>query len=129
MFTNHANDRALPSDCDSEQTAADKLGYTRRTWDNLSGKETTPSEADNNFARLSHRLRVAAVALGYTQKTWDNLSGKEKLPAAADKKWDEMTNCGEDFSSPNFLLCHPSLLHSVTVDTLHHLIVTPPPRF
>ena len=86
----------MPAGCDSEQAAAEKLGFTKTSWDNISGKEKRPSSGAKTFVQLTHEERLAAVTLGFTSTTWDNKSGKEKKPASDAKQWSELTTCGEE---------------------------------
>ena len=74
----------------SEQVAAEVLGYTQVSWENLSGNEPQPSSHKKSWSELTHSERVAAVLLGYTGKVWDNESGSELQPASAYKSWAEL---------------------------------------
>ena len=73
--------------------AAGGLGYTQKTWDDVSGNEKKPASAEKYWAELTDSERAAAAVLGYTQKNWDNAN--EKKPASAGKSWSELTSCGE----------------------------------
>ena len=90
--TSHA---FLPG-CVNEQRAAVVLGYTKASWDNLSGKEKQPSSWDKYWAELTDKEKAAAVVLGYTATIWDNESGSEPQPASVKKYWAELRACGED---------------------------------
>ena len=79
----------------SEQVAAEVLGYTQVSWENLSGNEPQPSSHKKSWSELRHSERVAAVLLGYTGKVWDNESGSEPQPASADKQWSELSPCAD----------------------------------
>ena len=74
----------------SEQVAAEVLGYTQASWENLSGNEPQPASLLKSWSELTHSERVAAVVLGYTRKIWDNESGSELQPASAYKSWAEL---------------------------------------
>ena len=74
----------------SEQVAAEVLGYTQASWENLSGNEPQPASLLKSWSELTHSERVAAVLLGYTRKIWDNESGSEPQPASAYKSWAEL---------------------------------------
>ena len=80
----------------SEQVAAEVLGYTQVSWENLSGNEPQPSSHKKSWSELRHSERVAAVVLGYTGKAWDNESGSEPQPASADKQWSELSPCADE---------------------------------
>ena len=80
----------------SEQVAAEVLGYTQVSWENLSGNEPQPSSHKKSWSELRHSERVAAVVLGYTGKAWDNESGSETQPASADKQWSELSPCADE---------------------------------
>ena len=84
------------SGCDSEQAAAKMLGFTKTSWDDVSGKEKQPSSEDKAWYQLTHSERMAAVRLGYREKSWDNESGKQKKPYSDSKHWSELTTCGEE---------------------------------
>ena len=85
----------LAAGCKSEQNAAVTLGYTRLSWDNVSGKEEQPDSAAKAWADLTREEQAAAVALGYMETIWDNKSGKEKEPDSAAKFFAELTTCGQ----------------------------------
>ena len=87
----------------SEQVAAEVLGYTKASWNNLSGKEPQPSSSNKYWSKLRHSERVAAVVLGYTGKVWDNESGSEPQPASADKLWNELSPCADEGEYSNIL--------------------------
>ena len=74
----------------SEQAAAEVLGYTQVSWENLSGIEPQPASLLKSWSELTHSERVAAVVLGYTGKVWDNESGSEQQPASFYKSWAEL---------------------------------------
>ena len=84
--------------CQSTQAAAERLGFTQVSWDNVSGQEKQPVIEEKSWSDMTHDERVAAVALGYTGKAWDNESGKEKQPAYEDQSWTELTTCCEYLS-------------------------------
>ena len=79
----------------SEQLAAQVLGYTQASWDNLSGKEQQPWSSIQFWASLTKHEKSAAALLGYTQTNWDNELGTQPRPASAFKSWSEMTECGD----------------------------------
>ena len=93
----------------SEQVAAEVLGYTQVSWENLSGNEPQPSSHKKSWSELRHSERVAAVLLGYTGKVWDNESGSEPQPASADKPWSELSPCADEGGYPNFVCACPGL--------------------
>ena len=95
------------SGCNSEQAAAEALGYTQVSWDNLSGKEKQPSSIDKHWSELTDKEKAAAVVLGYSATSWDDESGSEPQPASADKHWAELTACGEDPTLLTCLFCFP----------------------
>ena len=76
------------------------LGYTEKTWDNLSGKEPQPASADKWWAQMTDKERAGWTILGYTGKSWDNLSGQEKQPAVSNLYWRQLKPCGEFVHSP-----------------------------
>ena len=80
----------------SEQVAAEVLGYTQVSWENLSGDEPQPSSHKKSWSELRHSERVAAVLLGYTGKVWDNESGSEPQPASAKKQWSQLSPCADE---------------------------------
>ena len=80
----------------SEQVAAEVLGYTQVSWENLSGNEPQPSSHKKSWSELRHSERVAAVLLGYTGKVWDNESGSEPQPASAKKQWSQLSPCADE---------------------------------
>ena len=84
--------------CNSEQDAAETLGYTQASWDNLSGKEQQPWSSIKYWASLTDNEKAAAKVLGYKQASWDNESGSEQQPASGAKGWAELKTCadGED---------------------------------
>ena len=96
----------------SEQVAAEVLGYTQASWNNLSGKEPQPSSSNKYWSKLRHSERVAAVVLGYTGKVWDNESGSEPQPASADKLWNELSPCADEGEYPNILRACPLIFSS-----------------
>jgi len=49
------------------QTAAAKLGYSQKLWDD----DQEPEQSDRNWIELTSEQREAAGLLGYTQVTWD----------------------------------------------------------
>ena len=89
----------------SEQVAAEVLGYTQVSWDNLSGNEPQPVSHKKFWYELRHSERVAAVLLGYTGKVWDNESGSEPQPASADKHWSELSRCADEGRYAGIYLC------------------------
>ena len=89
----HGNARS--AECNSEQKAAQVLGYNQVSWDNASGEERQPASADKYWANLTQSEKAAAVLLGYNGTIWDNDSGSEPQPVSAIKHWDELTSCGE----------------------------------
>ena len=91
--------------CKSEQAAARLLGYSQRSWDNISGKEKQPSSGYKYWSKLTVQEKKAAMILGYTAKTWDNSSGKEKQPASANKYWAKLSACGEHLLAARFFVC------------------------
>ena len=96
---------ARPSGCNSEQKAAQVLGYIQVSWDDASGAETQPTSTDKHWANLTESEKAAAVVLGYTGTIWDNDSGSEPQPASAIKHWDELTSCGE-IETHSCKFCH-----------------------
>ena len=91
----------------SEQSAAGVLGYTKKSWDNKSGKETLPATSEKKWSQLTDAEKDAAKVLGFNKISWDNKSGMEKQPASTDKKWSKLSSSGED--------CTASCLASGTV--------------
>ena len=89
------DENACSAGCNSEQKAAQVLGYTQVAWDNASGKERQPASADKYWANLTDSEKAAAVVLGYNGTIWDDESGSEPQPVSAIKYWDELTSCGE----------------------------------
>ena len=85
----------IPPGCNSEQKAAEVLGYNQFMWDNLSGNETQPASHVKHWAELTVKERAAAVLLGYNQKAWDNESGSEPQPVSANMYWVKLTTCGK----------------------------------
>ena len=83
------------SGCNSEQQAAEVLGYTEITWDNGSGKEPQPFSSEKPWGALTEQEKEAAVILGYTEIIWDDISGSEPQPDSDLKYWSELTVCGE----------------------------------
>ena len=81
----------LLSVCDSEHDAAASLGYTKVSWDNLSGKEQQPFSSIKFWASLTDTEKAAAALLGYTETTWE--SGQR--PAARFKNWADLNACGD----------------------------------
>ena len=72
--------------CLSERAAAQALGYTQASWDNLSGNEAEPASADKLWSALSKKEKEAVLVLGYSQLAWDN-----PWPAAGDKYFAQLT--------------------------------------
>ena len=93
------------SACNSEQAAAIVLGYTKASWDNLSGRVRQPLSAFKPWVALTDNERLAAGLLGYTEISWDNDSDNEPQPAVNNKLWIQMTTCanGEDTFGPHRL--------------------------
>ena len=89
------DENACSAGCNSEQKAAQVLGYTQVAGDNASGKERQPASADKYWANLTDSEKAAAVVLGYNGTIWDDESGSEPQPVSAIKYWDELTSCGE----------------------------------
>ena len=79
--------------CGSEQDAAQVLGYTQASWDNLSGREQQPWTSIKSWFSLTANEKAAAEVLGYNETTWDDKSGSQAQPASALKIWDELTAC------------------------------------
>ena len=79
--------------CNSEQDAARALGYTQRSWDNVSGRERQPASENKAWFQLTPRERQAATILGYNQRLWDQ-SETAPQPASGDKAWSELSSCG-----------------------------------
>ena len=107
----------LLSGCEhySEQVAAEVLGYTQVSWENLSGNEPQPSSHTKYWSELRHSERVAAVVLGYTGKVWDNESGSEPRPASVDKQWSELSPCADKGKCANCVhTCLPMFVHFAT---------------
>ena len=78
--------------CNSEREAAKFLGYTAKSWDNLSGKEVQPPADDKWWVHLTENEQAAAAVLGWTEKSWDFWE-TEPQPASANKSWAELTKC------------------------------------
>ena len=91
-----------PSACKSEQAAAQALGYTQVSWDDLSGTEQQPWSTKKPWRLLTANEKQAVRVLGYTQISWDSVSGQQ--PASMYKTWAQLTTCNssEDLSIPNF---------------------------
>ena len=79
--------RGHPSGCDSERDAASTLGYTRKSWDNLSDEEKQPASTFKTWTALTDKERSALVVLGYTRARWDARS-----PDSASKYWGQLTD-------------------------------------
>lgn len=101
------------------------LGYTKDSWDNLSGKEKQPSSSLKYWAKFTDNEKAGAAILGYTDKSWDNLSGKEAQPALAIKRWGRLRKCGKDPSIAQPLPADPSPLssHSSPLSGCHHSLL------
>ena len=75
------------SDCITEREAAQILGYTGATWDNMSGEEPQPASSDKFWAELTDEEKEAAGVLGYTRLIWDT-----QPPPAGSKYWADLTD-------------------------------------
>ena len=76
------------------------LGYTRVSWDNVSGKEAQPASAAKYWAELTSAEEAAAKVLGYNENIWDNDSGSEPQPPSAAKDWAQLTTCDDGNGIP-----------------------------
>jgi len=72
-----------------EQAAARVLGFTRTSWDNVSGQEKQPLSTFKKWAQLTVRERVAANVLGYSEDTWNRVD-KQEQPVWMTKRWDDL---------------------------------------
>lgn len=77
-----------------EQAAARVLGFTRASWDNVSGMEKQPLSTLKEWVHLTTRERVAANVLGYSEYTWNQVDQQEQ-PLWMTKRWDELISLGE----------------------------------
>ena len=73
--------------------AAEVLGYTQVTWDDVTGRELQPPSSNTSWYDLTHKERLAAMVFGHTATSWDN--EKEPQPADWDLYWAEMASCGQ----------------------------------
>ena len=96
MYDTHSH---ILTACNSEQAGAAVLGYTKVSWDNLSGKEKQPWSSFKSWFELSLNEKAAAGLLGYTETTWDNEWGSGPQPASVDKSWAELTACAKSENS------------------------------
>ena len=71
------------------------LGYTQKSWDNLSGREQLPWAFIKRWSSLTANEKEAAEFLGWTEVTWDDDSGLELPPVSSYKYWIELSACGE----------------------------------
>lgn len=76
----------------SQQEAAQVLGYTEYSWDNLSGQEKQPASTFKEWIQLTTKEKTAAVVLGYIEQTW----GKQEATEHRKKSWSELTSKGAD---------------------------------
>ena len=70
-FPSYADTHGHSLGCRSEQQGALILGYTKETWNNLSGNEVQPASVSKSWFDLNDNERGALSIMGYTKDSWD----------------------------------------------------------
>ena len=85
------------------------MGYTKVSWDNVSGNENQPSIVELYWRAMTNEQKASLTVLGFTKETWDDVSGEEETPASLDKAWKKLSVCGENLLITRLLVAPPAL--------------------